>query len=77
MRFEFVFIFFVQVKKLKKGGCVVVYFLDGVIVVVGQNDGGFFILDVVFFEKVVGFKDRKEVILDIKFFLGIFLCCWD
>lgn len=56
-----------KVKKLKKGGRAVAYSPDGVTVAVGQNDGGLLILDAVSLEKVVGFKDRKEAISDIKF----------
>ena len=37
---------------------------------VGQNDGGFLILDSESLEKIVGFKDRKESISDIKFSPG-------
>ncbi|XP_068675093.1 echinoderm microtubule-associated protein-like 6 [Montipora foliosa] len=56
-----------KVKKLKKGGRAVAYSPDGLTVAVGQNDGGLLILDAVSLEKVVGFKDRKEAISDIKF----------
>jgi len=56
-----------KVKKLKKGGRAVTYSPDGSTVAVGQNDGGFLILDAASLEKVVGFKDRKEEISDIKF----------
>ena len=37
---------------------------------VGQNDGGFLILDSESLEKIVGFKDRKESISDMKFSPG-------
>ena len=66
-----VYLSLVQVKKLKKGGRAVAYSPDGSTVAVGQNDGGFLILDSVSLEKVVGFKDRKEGISDIKFSPGI------
>lgn len=56
-----------KVKKLKKGGRAVAYSPDGITVAVGQNDGGFLILDAESLEKIVGFKDRKEGISDIKF----------
>ena len=59
-----------QVKKLKKGGRAVTYSPDGSSVAVGQNDGGFLILDSESLEKIVGFKDRKESISDIKFSPG-------
>ena len=49
------------------------YSPDGSSVAVGQNDGGFLILDSESLEKIVGFKDRKESISDIKFSPGIFL----
>lgn len=62
--------FFLQVKKLKKGGRAVTYSPDGSTVAVGQNDGGFLILDSESLEKIVGFKDRKEGISDIKFSPG-------
>ena len=64
-----IFILF-QVKKLRKGGRAVVYSPDGSTVAVGQNDGGFLILDAVTLEKIVGFKDRKEEISDVKFSPG-------
>ena len=57
-------------KKLKKGGRAVTYSPDGSSVAVGQNDGGFLILDSESLEKIVGFKDRKESISDIKFSPG-------
>ena len=47
-----------------------VYSPDGSTVAVGQNDGGFLILDAVTLEKIVGFKDRKEEISDVKFSPG-------
>jgi len=56
-----------KVKRLKKGGRAVTYSPDGSSVAVGQNDGGFLILDSESLEKIVGFKDRKESISDIKF----------
>ena len=59
-----------KVKKLKKGGRAVAYSPDGVSLAVGQNDGGFLILDAETLEKVVGFHDRKEEISDIKFSPG-------
>lgn len=62
--------FLFQVKKLKKGGRAVAYSPDGSSVAVGQNDGGFLILDSESLEKIVGFKDRKESISDIKFSPG-------
>lgn len=62
--------FLFQVKKLKKGGRAVTYSPDGSSVAVGQNDGGFLILDSESLEKIVGFKDRKESISDIKFSPG-------
>ena len=62
--------FLPQVKKLKKGGRAVTYSPDGSSVAVGQNDGGFLILDSESLEKIVGFKDRKESISDIKFSPG-------
>ena len=62
--------FLLQVKKLKKGGRAVTYSPDGSSVAVGQNDGGFLILDSESLEKIVGFKDRKESISDIKFSPG-------
>lgn len=46
------------------------YSPDGSTVAVGQNDGGFLILDSESLEKIVGFKDRKEEISDIKFSPG-------
>lgn len=46
------------------------YSPDGTTVAVGQNDGGFLILDAESLEKIVGFKDRKEGISDIKFSPG-------
>lgn len=46
------------------------YSPDGSSVAVGQNDGGFLILDSESLEKIVGFKDRKESISDIKFSPG-------
>ena len=61
---------FLQVKKLRKGGRAVTYSPDGSSVAVGQNDGGFLILDSESLEKIVGFKDRKESISDIKFSPG-------
>ena len=57
-------------KKLRKGGRAVTYSPDGSSVAVGQNDGGFLILDSESLEKIVGFKDRKESISDIKFSPG-------
>ena len=57
-------------KKLRKGGRAVAYSPDGSSVAVGQNDGGFLILDSESLEKIVGFKDRKESISDIKFSPG-------
>jgi len=48
----------------------VTYSPDGSSVAVGQNDGGFLILDSESLEKIVGFKDRKESISDIKFSPG-------
>ncbi|KAL9957503.1 hypothetical protein ACROYT_G039141 [Oculina patagonica] len=56
-----------RVKKIKKGRRAVAYSPDGSTVAVGQNDGGFLILDLESLEKIVGFKDRKEEISDIKF----------
>lgn len=46
------------------------YSPDGSTVAVGQNDGGFLILDSESLEKIVGFKDRKEGISDVKFSPG-------
>ena len=71
--------FLFQVKKLKKGGRAVTYSPDGSSVAVGQNDGGFLILDSESLEKIVGFKDRKESISDIKFSPGnscVSTDCW-
>ena len=60
-----------EVKKLRKGGRALAYSPDGSTIAVGQNDGGLLILDSVTLEKVIGFKDRKEAISDIKFSPGI------
>lgn len=59
-----------KVKKMKKGGRAVAYSPDGGSLAVGQNDGGFLILEATSLEKVVGYKDRKEEISDIKFSPG-------
>ncbi|XP_048575751.1 echinoderm microtubule-associated protein-like 6 [Nematostella vectensis] len=56
-----------KVKKMRKGGRAVTYSPDGGSIAVGQNDGGFLILEAKTLEKVVGYKDRKEEISDIKF----------
>ncbi|KAK3717333.1 hypothetical protein QZH41_011562 [Actinostola sp. cb2023] len=56
-----------KVKKMKKGGRAVTYSPDGGSIAVGQNDGGFLILEAATLEKVVGYKDRKEEISDMKF----------
>lgn len=59
-----------KVKKLRKGGRAVSYSPDGHMLAVGLNDGGFLIMDTNSLEKIVGFKDRKEAISDIKFSPG-------
>ena len=59
-----------KVKKLRKGGRAIAYSPDGSTVAVGHNDGGFFILDSISLEKIVGFKERKESISDVKFSPG-------
>lgn len=46
------------------------YSPDGSTIAVGQNDGSLLILDSVSLEKVVGYKERKEAISDIKFSPG-------
>jgi microtubule-associated protein-like 6 len=60
-----------KVKKLKKGGRAVTYSPDGGSLAVGQNDGGFLILEESTLDVVVGYKDRKEEISDIKFSPGM------
>ena len=57
--------------KLRKGGRCVDFSPDGLTLAVGQNDGSVIIMETSTLKKVVNFKDRKEMISDVKFSPGI------